>query len=121
MVGFILLGFRVTLVVVGWGVVVVGVGRGWWFRVRGRLRFSLPFRFGCGLLTSNIWAISLCTFLPSGFLPWCCVVVEGFCGVVEVFSPGMRVVTAADAPTPGGMEWGHSWRPIWSEFEQLEQ
>ena len=35
---------------------------------------------------------------------------------------GFRVVTAAVAPTPGGMEWGHSWRPIWSFItEQLEQ
>ena len=66
-IGVNLLGLRVVCVV-GWGVVVVvgDGGGGWLFWVGGRLRLSLPFRFGCG---SNICAISLCTFLPSCFFP----------------------------------------------------
>ena len=43
-----------------------------------------------------------------------------FCGIVLVFLPGAHPVTAAVTPTPSGIGWGHSWRPILSILEQLE-
>ena len=123
-------GFLATMGFGCWFVVLLGMGRGLVVVVTVgdvvvRFKSNCPVRFGCWFtqvtifpifpsLPWNISSIILCTLLFAG-LSGCSMVVGG--GQVTSLGGGVGrtigSVAAAAAPTPGGLGWRRSWRPIW--------